>query len=176
MSNRPLIRSPVLSAVNRVPDVNMDNRVVCKQSGLGSLRNPNNLLATSPRAKFAGIALPFSSPTTKHYRFTRSFIPVRLTRSTSCLFALQLLLPFTVVGISDDFCVPASNGERLSLVTTKQSTIVKVHSIKQPHRARRQVVVRAMTQRVTRHLVSCRLSFRPRVPSQQSSRAGVIFL
>ena len=114
MSNRPLIRSPVLWAVNRVPDVNMDNRVVCKQSELGSLRNPNNLLATSPRATYAGIAFPFSSPTTKHYRFTRSSIPVWLTRSTSCLFALQLLLPFTVVGISDDFCVPASNGEVLS--------------------------------------------------------------
>ena len=176
MSNRPLIRSPVLSAVNRVQDVNMNNRVVGKQSELGSLRNPNNLLATSPRATYAGIAFPFSSQTTKHYRFTRSFTPVWLTRSTSCLFALQLLLPFTVVSISDDFCVPASNGERLSLVTTKQVTIVKVHSIKQPHRARRQVVMRAITQRVTRHLVACRLSFHPREPSQQSRRAGVIFL
>ena len=90
--------------------------------------------------------------------------------------AMQTSRAYEFMGVNPPSFPSIPQHENAALVTTKPVAIVKVHSIKQPHRARRQVVVRAMTQRVTRHLVSCRLSFRPREPSQQSHRAGVIFL
>ena len=84
------------------------------------------------------------------------------TRSTSCLFALQLLPPFTVVSISDDFCVPASNAERLSGVALSHDEAGRdcestFHQIA-PYR--RHIVVGA---HIASDTLSCRLS--PVIPS-----------